>query len=118
MKEIKINLSEKNQEELNEKLKKLFSKQRKRNIAITILQVIFVIVLTMTFSKIGKKLEAEFLFGQLTMFLIFIVASGLTHYLQKLKHEEIQKTLFENKELADIINQKIEEIEEDKDGFK
>lgn len=107
MKEIKLNLSEEKEKEMAEQITKIMKKQGRKRIIINILLLIFVIVVTMLFSKIGTKLDMEFTFGQLCVVVVWVVPYLYNRFLSKDTYKKIEKLLFDNEELMQNITDEI-----------
>lgn len=107
MKEIKLNLSEEKEKEMAEQITKIMKKQGRKRIIINILLLIFVIVVTMLFSKIGTKLDMEFTFGQLCVVVVWGVPYLYNRFLSKDTYKKIEKLLFDNEELMQNITDEI-----------
>ena len=111
MKEIKLNLSEDKEKEMAEQITKIIKKQVGKRIIINILLLIFVVVVTMLFSKMGTKLDMGFLFGQLCTVVVLLVPYLYNRLLSKDTYKKIEKLLFDNEELMQNITDEINKYE-------
>lgn len=116
MKEIKLNLSEDKEKEMAEQITKIMKKQGRKRIVINILLLIFVVVVTMLFSKIGTKLDMEFIFGQLCVVVVWAVPYLYNHLLSKDTYKKIENLLFDDDELMQKITNEINKYEKEENN--
>lgn len=113
MKEININLGE--EKELSIEIAKIMKRRNIKRIINFVLLLIFSILITMLFTKIGKKLDAEFLFGQLCVVIVFGTSYLYNYLITKSTYTEIESLIFNDEEVMQNITNEINKYEEKKD---
>lgn len=111
MKEIK--LDEKYEKKISEQITKIIKSKTRKRIVTYILLLIFALVITELFSKIGAKLDMEFVFGQLCIFVVYVVANLYNSLLEKEFYSEIDNFLFNDDEISKKINDEINKYKEE-----
>lgn len=114
MKEIK--LDEEHEEKLSKQITKILKRKKRKEIITWILLIIFTFVVTMTFSKIGAKLDAEFIFGQLCIGVVCGTIYLFKDLLEKDCYAEIESLILNDENVAKKINDAISQYEKEKDG--
>lgn len=115
MKEINLNLSEEKEKKIAEQITKIIKRRKIKKIVINILLIVFTIVVTMAFSKLGTKLEAEFIFGQLCIGVVCCASYLYNYLISKSTYTEIESLLFNDEEIMQNITNEINKYEEKKD---
>lgn len=115
MKEINLNLSEEKEKKIAEQITKIIKRRKIKKIVINILLIVFTIVVTRAFSKLGTKLEAEFIFGQLCMAVVYCALYLYNYLISKSTYTEIENLLFNDEEIMQNITNEINKYEEKKD---
>lgn len=115
MKEINLNLSEEKEKKIAEQITKIIKRRKIKKIVINILLIVFTIVVTKAFSKLGTKLEAEFIFGQLCMVVVYCISYLYNYLISKSTYTEIESLLFNDEEIMQNITNEINKYEEKKD---
>lgn len=112
MKEIK--LDEKHEKKLSEQITKIVKSTKKKRTVTYILLMIFVFVITMLFSKIGTKLDMEFIFGQLCIFVVYVVLNLFNNLLKKEFYSELDNLILNDDEISKKINDEMKKYKEEK----
>lgn len=115
MKEINLNLSEEKEKKIAEQITKIIKRRKIKKIVINILLIVFTIVVTRAFFKLGTKLEAKFLFGQLCMVVVYCTSYLYNYLISKSTYTEIENLLFNDEEIMQNITNEINKYEEKKD---
>lgn len=115
MKEINLNLGEEKEKELSIEIAKIMKRGNIKRIINFALLLIFSISITMLFIKIRKKLDAEFLFGQLCVGIVFGTSYLYSYLITKSTYTEIESLLFNDEEVMQNITNEINKYEEKKD---
>jgi len=109
MKMVNLKLDDEMQKELEEKMFKQRRKKKIRLITTSVLMIVFAIVVTLTFIKVGDRFNIEFIMGQLCIFVIFTVTTLVNAYFQNLNHDELEQILDEVG-VEKLIEEQIEKI--------